>query len=147
MTTTSSTTGTLPSTVGASITTSQPTKTATQSFNSDMFMQLLVTQLKNQDPSSPMDSNQMVQQTSALASMEQLTSLNSNSTTSLSLQQRIEASNVLGKQVTWSNDGTAESGVVTSVAFSSTGEPQLTVGSSTVALSSVTGVTQATSTS
>ena len=43
-----------------------------QTLDSDVFMQLLVTQLRNQDPSSPMDTNQMISQTTQLSMMEKM---------------------------------------------------------------------------
>lgn len=116
-------------------------KSANQSYNSELFLKLLVTQLANQDPSSPMDSAQMVSQTAQLASMEQLTSLNSTAGDNYQAQMQATATNMLGKKVTWSDaNGVQQSGPVTAISFSSTGTPQLTVGSTTVALSAVTGV-------
>lgn len=113
-----------------------------QTMDSQMFLKLLTTQLQNQDPSSPMDSGQMISQTSQLASMEQLTNLSSATTNSYDLQMRSAAANVLGKQVTWTGaDGSAQSGTVTAVGFTGT-TPTLTVGSATVSLSEVTGVTE-----
>lgn len=116
------------------------TSTGTQQVNSEMFLQMLVTQLKNQDPSSPMDSNEMLTQMTQLASMEQMTTLSSNSSSSYTLQAQTTASSMIGKTVDYTNSsGTATSGVVSSVSFSGS-TPELTVGSDTVALSSVTGV-------
>jgi len=43
--------------------------TAKQEMDSELFMKLLVTQLRNQDPSSPMDTNEMITQTTQLATM------------------------------------------------------------------------------
>lgn len=41
-----------------------------------MFMQLLITQLKNQDPLSPMDPSTFVQQLAQVTSLDQLTQIN-----------------------------------------------------------------------
>lgn len=41
----------------------------------DMFLQLLVAQLKNQDPSSPMDQKDMMAQMAQFTSVEQLTNM------------------------------------------------------------------------
>jgi flagellar basal-body rod modification protein FlgD len=123
-------------------TSSTTTAKPSQAMDSQMFLKLLTTQLRNQDPSSPMDSTQMISQTSQLASMEQLTSLNTSTTNSYDLQMRSAAANVLGKQVTWTgSDGAAKSGTVSAVAFSGS-TPSLTVGADTVPLSDVTGVTE-----
>ena len=41
-----------------------------------MFMQLLITQLKNQDPTSPMDPSAFVQQLAQVTSLDQLSQIN-----------------------------------------------------------------------
>jgi flagellar basal-body rod modification protein FlgD len=117
------------------------TPKANQEYNSQLFLKLLVTQLANQDPSSPMDSSQMVSQTAQLASMEQMTSLNATTTSTNQTQMQSTATAMLGRTVTWTDkDGAAKSGTVSSIAFSTTGKPQLTVGTDTVGLDAITGV-------
>jgi len=69
------------------------------------FLQLLVTQLRNQDPSSPMDSNALMAQTTQMASMEALTELSTTSRESFALQMRVAAAALVGKNVSYS-DGT-----------------------------------------
>ena len=129
-------------TAGTSLSSTAPTRSVTQDYNSQLFLKLLTTQLANQDPSSPMDSTQMIAQTSQLASMEQLTKLTSATTDSYGLQQRSAAANVIGKQVSWTDsDGVEQSGTATAVKFSSTGAPTLTVGDKTVALTDLSGIT------
>jgi flagellar basal-body rod modification protein FlgD len=120
----------------------------TSGYTSDMFLKLLVTQLQNQDPSSPMDSTQMISQTSQLAEMQQLTSMASDSSSSLALQQRTAAANVLGKTVTWTDadSGDEETGTVTAVSFSGTA-PTVTVNGTTVNLSDLSGIAEPTATS
>ena len=142
---TTTTAATTASTAPTSLTSpASTTPSASQQYNSQLFLKLLTTQLANQDPSSPMDSTQMIQQTSQLASMEQLTKLTQTTTDTYSLQQRTSAANVIGKQVSWTDSsGAAQSGTATSVTFSSTAGPQLKVGDKTVALSDVTAITQA----
>src|SRR3954469_22751018 len=91
-------------------------RTPKQTMDGEMFMSLLVTQLRNQDPSSPMNTNGMIQQTASLASMEQLTALSSVTQDSYALQQRIAASSIIGTQVSYAAaDGTTASGLATSV--------------------------------
>lgn len=51
--------------------TTSTTKTASQSLDKEAFLQLLVAQLKNQDPTSAQDPNQMVQQMTAYSQLEQ----------------------------------------------------------------------------
>ncbi|MBC1921260.1 flagellar hook capping FlgD N-terminal domain-containing protein [Listeria grayi] len=53
------------------------TNAATNSLNKDDFMKLFLTSLQYQDPSSPLDTNQMMSQMSQLAMMEQVSNMSS----------------------------------------------------------------------
>lgn len=119
-----------------------PTRTPHQSLTADDFMQLLVTQLQNQDPSSPMDSAAMVQQTTQLGMMQQMTALGSSSNTALNLQMQTAAADLIGKTVSY-NDlaGKPQTGVVTGVSFSGT-TPTVSVNGGTFPLSGILGVQQ-----
>ena len=79
------------------------------SSNFDTFLQLLTTQLQNQDPLSPMDSNQFTQQLVEFSQVEQQIDSNKNLETLISLSQN-QANNYavsyLGKTLTLT-DGTA----------------------------------------
>lgn len=130
-------------TSGGIYTSSTTARTPNQTMNSEMFLQLLVAQLRSQDPSSPMDTNAMLGQMSQLASMEQLTSLNTSSTESFALQMRMAAANLVGKQVSYVDAaGATKSGIATAVSYAGS-VPTVTIGSDTVALDSVAGVTTA----
>ncbi|MCG2798583.1 MAG: flagellar hook capping protein [Cellulomonas sp.] len=123
--------------------------TASNTLDGEDFMALLIAQLKYQDPSDPMDTTAMMEQTSTLSMVEQLTAMASDSAESFGLQQRMAAAQLVGQTVSWidSTSGETGTGVVSSVSYTSSGST-LTVGTSTVALSSVTSVTStATSTS
>ncbi|MEW1955604.1 flagellar hook capping FlgD N-terminal domain-containing protein [Terrabacter sp. NPDC080008] len=128
--------------VGAtSITSTAPTRVPKQAMDSTVFMDLLVTQLKNQDPSSPMDTNAMIGQTTQLAVMEKLSQMASDSTQGLHAQQRAAAAALIGRTVTWVDAaGTSSTGTATGVSFTGT-SPSVTVGSASVPLDSITGVT------
>jgi|HigsolmetaAR202D_1030399.scaffolds.fasta_scaffold02245_17 Flagellar hook capping protein len=52
------------------------TQTGSMDKNYEMFLKLLVTQIRNQDPLSPMDPTQFVQQTATLTQVEQLAKSN-----------------------------------------------------------------------
>jgi flagellar basal-body rod modification protein FlgD len=127
---------------------STPAKTpANQTMNSQMFLQLLVTQLKEQDPDSPMDSNAMITQTSQLASMQALTSLQTTDANNFSLQQRTSAAELIGKNASYLDaNGNTQSGMVSAVSFSGA-TPTLTIGGQTVDFSTVTGLTAPATTS
>src|SRR5271166_2700335 len=62
-------------------------------FNS--FLTLLTTQLQNQDPLSPLDTNQFTQQLVEFASVQQQVDMNTNMQTLISLQQSSEASSAM----------------------------------------------------
>jgi flagellar basal-body rod modification protein FlgD len=113
---------------------------AKTTLDKDAFLKLLVAQLKNQDPSSPMDTSQMMAQTTQLSTMEQLTALSNTSRESFALQMRIAASGLVGQQVSAVDaDGVTHRGKATGVSFA--GEvPMVSVDGITVALDKVSAV-------
>lgn len=70
---------------------------------SDMFMQLMIASLKNQDPTNPTDTAQYMQQISDLTMVEGVTNLNSTmeslNTSLLSSQSALQASSMVGQTV------------------------------------------------
>ena len=112
-----------------------------QVMDSEVFMSLLVAQLRHQDPSSPMDTNQMISQTTQLATMEKLNNMDRTATENFSLQMRTSAAALIGQHVSWKDgDGTQYSGIASSVSFAGA-VPQVTVGERTVLLDLISGVT------
>jgi flagellar basal-body rod modification protein FlgD len=76
------------------------------SGNFDTFLQLLTTQLQNQDPTSPMDSNQFTEELVQFSQVEQQINTNSNLNTLITQGQSqigAYATNYLGKDVTVTN--------------------------------------------
>jgi flagellar basal-body rod modification protein FlgD len=63
--------------------------------NFTTFLQLLTTQLKNQDPLSPMDTNQFTQQLVEFAGVEQQMKTNTTLSTLVSLQQSAQTTQAL----------------------------------------------------
>ena len=63
--------------------------------NFTTFLQLLVTQLKNQDPLSPMDTNQFTQQLVEFASVEQQMKSNDSLSTLVTLEQTAQSTSAL----------------------------------------------------
>ncbi|RAX49699.1 flagellar hook capping protein [Arthrobacter sp. AQ5-05] len=103
-----------------------PARVPKQTMDGEMFLHLLVTQLANQDPSSPMDTNDMISQTTQLASMERLNQLSATQDVSLAIQQRLAVSALIGQQITTGGDDPV-TGVVTAVSFAGV-NPVVTVG-------------------
>jgi flagellar basal-body rod modification protein FlgD len=63
--------------------------------NFDTFLTLLTTQLQNQNPLDPLDTNQFTQQLVEFASVEQQVNMNTNIQTLISMQQTSEATSAL----------------------------------------------------
>jgi flagellar basal-body rod modification protein FlgD len=121
---------------------SATTSTST-SKDKDMFMQLLVAQMKYQDPSKPADSTQFLTQSAQFSSLEKMETLANSMTQMLSGQMAFGASSLVGRNVSYTlADGTSGAGVVSGVQFSSDG-PTLTVGETQVPISNVLSVTDA----
>lgn len=113
-----------------------------QALDGEVFMQLLVTQLQNQDPSSPMDTNAMIAQTTQLAMMEKLNDLSATGTESFSLQMRMAAASLIGRDVNYQgSDGESLVGRVNAVSYSGS-VPAVTVDGHTVPLDAIGGVAE-----
>ena len=105
----SSTSGYIPSVTGAE--SGSDTKTATLNYES--FLKLLVAQMKNQDPTEPMDATQQMSQLATFSQVEQTIKTNKNLESLLQRTSLQEANSVIGRTVT-SDDGKV-SGVVKEV--------------------------------
>ncbi|MCW8884667.1 MAG: flagellar biosynthesis protein FlgD [Motiliproteus sp.] len=70
---------------------------------SDMFMELMIAQLRNQDPSNPTDSTEFMNQISNMTMVEGITNLNSSlenlNSSLLSSQTALQASSMVGQKV------------------------------------------------
>src|SRR5579872_3954733 len=89
---------TLPVAANAGTQTAQAAATAGSqqlAGNFDTFLQLLTTQLQNQNPLDPLDTNQFTQQLVEFASVEQQVNMNTNLQTLISMQQTTEATSAL----------------------------------------------------
>lgn len=79
-------------------------ETGNSSLGKDAFMQLLVTQLQNQDPTSPMDDKEFISQMAQFSSLEQMQNV-AKSIDSLSQiakqSQLMQYNSFIGKDVTW----------------------------------------------
>ena len=103
-------------------TTAAATKTATgiaASMNADTFLTLLMTQLKNQDPTKPMDSTAYVSELATFSQVEQATKTNAKLDSLLSSSFLSQADQIIGRTIT-SSDGTV-TGEVQSVKITSEG--------------------------
>ena len=77
-------------------------KTGKNELGKDAFLQLLVTQLKNQNPLDPQDNSEFVAQLAQFSSLEGITTLNSsvnNISSSFKSSQALQASSLVGRSV------------------------------------------------
>jgi flagellar basal-body rod modification protein FlgD len=95
------------------------TDKASADLNYDSFLKLLVAQMKNQDPTEPMDSTQQIAQLATFSQVEQTIKTNTNLESLLQRTSLSEANAVIGKTVT-SADGKT-TGVVKEVKLYSDG--------------------------
>lgn len=118
-----------------STSTSNTTAAKSSTVDYNQFLQLLVAQLKNQDPTSPMDSTSYLSQLASFSSVEAQTNTNTKLDSLLTSSALQTADSAIGRTVT-SADGTV-SGVVSSVSIVSSGSPVATLADgSTITLDS-----------
>lgn len=115
--------------------------TALQDLDKDAFLQLLVAQMRYQNPLSPVDSNQYLAQAAQYASVEQLENMAKSQQELRSLQMVSIATDLVGKTVTATDalSGEEITGAVEGVRFGQ--EPILIVAGAEIPLFNVISVT------
>ena len=71
---------------------------SSDTLGKDDFLKLLVTQLKYQDPLSPMDNGEFVAQLAQFSSLEQMQNLNDNFEQMMSAQKLVQMSQLIGME-------------------------------------------------
>jgi flagellar basal-body rod modification protein FlgD len=105
------------------------------------FLKLLVTELENQDPTSPMDNSQILEQVSQIKAIESNQRLSDTLLYMQTQQNLTAASALLQKTVTGLDDsGNMVSGTVDKVTVSSSDGVKVCIGTSTMSLSNITEV-------
>ena len=115
MTQTSNVSGTssLYETYGSSSSTKE---TGSSDFSSDDFMELLLIQLRNQNPLDPMDEKEMIVQMSQMNTVSELQQLNETMASMEKSNKLLSAANLIGKVVTYlASDGSKDEMTVESV--------------------------------
>jgi flagellar basal-body rod modification protein FlgD len=108
-------------------------------LNEGDFLDLMMDQLKNQNPLNPADPTQYMSELASFSSLDEEMQIQESSSESASNQAASSALSMLGQNVSYTDsDGVASSGTVTSVDFTSSG-PTLTIGGeSGISLSEIT---------
>ena len=90
----------------------QEGRKATQELGKDDFLKLLITQLQNQDPTSPMEDTQFISQMAQFSSLEQMTNMSTAFSRMSAMLNSSEAAATIGKNVELNIGDTTVSGVV-----------------------------------
>ena len=74
-------------------------RTAQQSMDKDDFMKILITQLKYQDPTKPMEDKEFIAQMAQFSSLEQMSNMSSQFTELSATLKGAQAMNLIGRKV------------------------------------------------
>src|SRR5580658_4215505 len=128
---------------GASSTSSSTATTGFGSLTTADFMQMLIAELQNQDPTQPMSSQDLLGQLATMSQLQSTTDLDTALQANTSNQQLSIGASFIGKSITGTDaNNNPVSGTVTQ-AFLSSGTAYVGVGNSQVPLANITSVTQA----
>lgn len=118
-----------------------PTKKKSNELGQDAFLQLMITQMKNQDPLSPQNNSEFVAQLAQFSSVQGLEKLNTSFntfTSGFSSNQALQASSLVGRSVNVESKTSilATGGIVSGTVAvpSSTSDMKINIYSSTGAL-------------
>ena len=124
-------------------TTNQPQTAApsvADDLGADVFLQLLVAQLKYQDPTSPADGTEFLAQTAQFTMVEKLTEIAEAAAASQATNRNLAAASMVGQTISWLQpDGTTGRGVVQSAQLGTAG-PTLKIGDTQIPFDLVTTV-------
>ncbi|MDE7139163.1 MAG: flagellar hook assembly protein FlgD, partial [Treponemataceae bacterium] len=100
-------------------------RTSSNKLGKDDFLKLLVTQLSNQDPLSPMENTEFIAQMAQFSSLEQMTNMSNNFERLSTLMNTTAATETIGRAVEIEMGDTTTIGVVEAVTREA--NPQLKV--------------------
>jgi len=113
-----------------------------QGSNKDMFLKLLVAQMKYQDPANPASSSEFMAQTATFTQVEKLEEIAAQNASLLALQRSSSAGALVGRTVSYTDEnGTTKTGTVTSVRLGTDStEATATIGGVSVSMGRITEV-------
>lgn len=100
-------------------------RVASHELGKDDFLKILITQMSNQDPTSPLENTEFIAQMAQFSSLEQMTNMSQNFERLSSMIHTTEAASMLGRTVEFDLGDTTSSGVVEAVSRGS--NPQVKV--------------------
>lgn len=107
-----------------------------------MFLELLVAQLRYQDPLNPTDSGEFLAQSAQFTALEKMQAVADQTALLASSQLAFGASGLVGRHVEWTDEtGATLEGTVRGVSFSATG-PVLDVDGTEVPIAQISSVTE-----
>src|SRR5262245_46937300 len=139
----------IPSTLNATLNSASQTGNSSSSqsgqngfaaLTSQDFLKMLITELKNQDPTQPVSNSELLQQLSQMQALQSNVELKSTLQDFANNQQVASGASFLGKLVTGTDaNNNPVSGVADSV-FLQNGTLMIGVGSSSISVANVTGI-------
>ena len=130
---------------GVESTSSSSSTTASSSSENkpieDTFMELLLAELKHQNPMEPMDSSQMVSQMAQMNTVEQLKSMAESMKAVDKSNNFLTASSLIGKQVAYLNEEVYGEGIVSSFTVDNN-TVKLLINDQSISLNDVIGVSE-----
>ena len=115
------------------------------SLGKDDFMKLMLATLKYQDPTQPMDTQQLLEQTSTMTNMEQMIKMTEASQKSFEAQQRAQGASMVGKTAVYDTidkEGNAKTtaGVIDAVEFLDEGKITVHIGKEKIDMADILGI-------
>lgn len=96
----------------------------------DDFLKLLITQLQNQDPSSPMDNTEFISQMATFSTLEQMVNIGSKLDEVIESNKNnslVSGSELIGKLITWKDAEDNDISAIVKSVFMSNGKVQYEV--------------------
>lgn len=90
-------------------------KKITQQMGKDEFLKILITQLQNQDPTSPMEDKEFIAQMAQFSTLEQMTNMVQNFSALARVLKSSEAQALIGKSVSVADGDKLVTGTVNQV--------------------------------